>query len=318
MLKKLLMITLAIFMSFCCISCGDENTSSSPSLGETREEVSSGFYKDLDAYNKYYITNADGLMTFGAIMNDDVINSPLGYSSRVFRGAQVEIECDIDMTDKAWVPMQVIGVSGLEIDGNGYTISNLRLSSENNIPSGDNETGTNKIGFIGESRSNITIKDLTFDSARVESGLKWISVVCGYHLSGSLRLQNVDVKNSEIIGSLSNEDSKRLGMLVGLTQFYDDSVELYLMNCDVDNCKITGYEAIAGLVGTFYKFTDYSGRWGVSNCSVSNCVFKAGRNEEKYVNTFIVDNHRFEVDDAYFEALGNTHANNTIEVGVSE
>ena len=315
MLKRILIIALAFITSCGFVACGDDNTSSSSD--ETRQEIKAGFYKDLEEENKYYVTSPEGLITFGGIINEDIYHCPPGYSSRIFKNATVEIESDIDMTDRIWTAMQLLGVDGLTIDGNGHKISNLSLSSYNNIPNADNNYGENKLGFIGEARSNITLKNLTFDNACVESSGKWVSVVCGYHLVGSLHLENVDVINSEIVGSFSNDDSKRIGMLIGLTQFYDDTVELYLTDCDVDNCKITGYESIAGLVGTFSNFTNYIGRWGISNCSVTNCVFRAGNREEKYVNTFVIAaNDQDSLPHAYFEELGNRQADNTIELGV--
>ncbi len=337
-MKRFLTGVLAFLTTFCFISCGDasssiemsgSDSSASSAIGgggssdstnvlDTWEEITSGFYEDLQQEKTYHVTSANGLMTFGAIMNNDIMARPQGYPSTVLKNSTLEIECDIDMADKAWVPLQAIGVDGLVIDGNGHTIRNLSLSPENNLPSGDNETGTNKIGFIGESCSDVTIKNLTFENAVAKDGLKWIAIVCGYHLDGALRLENVDVKNSEIIGSFTNDDSKRLGMLVGLTQFGRTTLSLTLIDCDVENCKITGYEAVAGLVGTLHKLTEFESRWTIRNCSVKNCEFKMGTHNEKLMNTFAVANSTVEVDNAYFEELGNTHSNNMFECGVLE
>ena len=338
-MKRFLTGVLAFLTTFCFMGCGDTSSSSIEMSGSDSyssseigggassdstnvlgswEEITSGFYKDLEQEKTYHVTNPNGLMTFGAIMNDDIMARPQGYPSTILKNSTLEIECDIDMTDKAWVPMQAIGVDGLVIDGNGHAIRNLSLLAENNLPSSNNETGTNKIGFIGESCSNVTIKNLTFENAVAKDGLKWIAIVCGYHLDGALRLENVDVKNSEIIGSFISDDSKRLGMLVGLTQFGYATLSLTLIDCDVENCKISGYEAVAGLVGTLHQLTEFESRWTISNCSVKNCTFKMRTHNEKLMNTFAVSNWVVEVGNAYFEALGNTHLNNTLECGVFE
>ncbi|MBQ7346361.1 MAG: exo-alpha-sialidase [Clostridia bacterium] len=71
----------------------------------------------LPASGEYKITDAEGLMMLASLVNGSGSTAPL-------KGVTVYLAKDIDMTDKAWVPIALFCGT---FDGQGYQIQNLRM-----------------------------------------------------------------------------------------------------------------------------------------------------------------------------------------------
>ena len=101
------------------------------------------------------IYNAAGLRAWA----DSITKEQTSYD-----GFTVSIENNIDLSDAVWT--SIIGLGGtITIDGNGHTISNMRINEQ-----GNGEGGNTYLGFIGDIAygTRLTIKNITFENAHVQ------------------------------------------------------------------------------------------------------------------------------------------------------
>ena len=115
---------------------------------------------------------------------DSITNEHTSYD-----GFKVSIEKDIDLSDAAWT--SIIGLGGtITIDGNGHTISNMRIKDQDNVEVKQKNGEVKKytfLGFIGDIAygTRLTIKNITFENAHVQdlggdSQYSWAAVVVGH------------------------------------------------------------------------------------------------------------------------------------------
>jgi len=181
--------------------------------------------------NKIMINSAQELAAFAK----DVSAS----NASKFDGMTVEILEDIDLGGRYWNPITLwnngVGGAGLNltINGNGKTISNLITH------------GGESVGFIGSSSANLTVKDLTFENADVECGVKYAGVVMGYQY-GKVELKNVKVIDSKVVSTAKYGIG--IGGLVGFS-VQNDGATLAIDGCEVSRSYIEGYHSIGGFVG---------------------------------------------------------------------
>ena len=161
------------------------------------------------------IYNAAGLRAWA----DSITKEQTSYD-----GFTVSIENNIDLSDAVWT--SIIGLGGtITIDGNGHTISNMRINEQ-----GNGEGGNTYLGFIGDIAygTRLTIKNITFENAHVQdpggdSQYSWAAVVvghgpmdCRYHYNydkeqnkwtitpfdnATCTFKNITVKNSVVTGA---------------------------------------------------------------------------------------------------------------------
>ena len=189
--------------------------------------------------NTVYIYNATDLLLFAKS-----VNNGNGYS-----GQTVKLMDDIDLAGIEWKPIgQTSGYSARAyfqgtFDGNGKTISNL------NVPATTWEAGSNDgenfaTGFFGfiDAGGN-TIKNVTFDNAKVE-GHHWVGVVAGY-MTGTV--SGVKVTNSTVTSTYENDkaDGDKAGAIVG----YLNQAGSVITGCTVENCVVSGVRDCGGIVG---------------------------------------------------------------------
>lgn len=164
------------------------------------------------------IYNAAGLRAWAASITK-------GHTS--YDGFKVSIEKDIDLSDDEWT--SIIGLGGtITIDGNGHTISNMRINEQDNVKvkQDDVEVKYTFLGFIGHIAygTRLTIQNITFENAHVQdpggdSQYSWAAVVvghgpmdCRYNYNqqnwkatpcdnATCTFKNITVKNSVVTGA---------------------------------------------------------------------------------------------------------------------
>ncbi len=207
------------------------------------DTVATGLYQDGQTY---YVYSADGFKA----MNDKMADKTAG------RDAKVVLCADIDMTGKTWTSVDSHADSAFEIaeiDGQGFTISNLTINGQAMF--------TRFAGF-----GDVVIKDVTFDNAVVNnSGINTsILTVQSYQ---NVLLDNVDVINSSITGAY------KVAPLIGTVYNENSSttVTATLKNCDVKDTvvKATSYDfCTAGMVA--FVYADDNDKIEFENCTVTN------------------------------------------------
>ena len=186
-----------------------------------------GYYKDeKGAYNVF---NAKGLANINAMMSDKSIG----------KDVVVNLVSDIDFTGKTWTPVDSHADTKFtfkELNGNGHIISNLTINGQAMFKR-----------FAGS--GDVTIKDVTFDNATVNSTSINTSILTVQSYQNVL-LDNVDVKNSSITGSY-----KVAPLIATVYNEGSSTVTATLKNCDVEKVtvKATSYDfCTAGMVAFVY------------------------------------------------------------------
>lgn len=154
---------------------------------------------------------------------------------------------DVDLNKETWSQLNADGSfnKGIDFDGNGKTISNLKSTGK-------------YAGFAGVLYGKIY--NLTFDYAEISSGNQKAGVVAGFLGTGTDNIKasckKVTVKNS----SVTNTDVY-VGGFAGIAQNLSEPLE----DCHVINTKVTGATSndarAGGLVGQV-----------VANMTVSGCT----------------------------------------------
>ena len=257
--------------------------------GVVYNKVSDGLYKGEGTAPVYYVYNAEGLATLNTMMNNDTAG----------KAVVVNLVADIDFAGKTWTPVDShvdFGFYLKEINGNGYTISNLTINGQAMFTR-----------FSCGAGNDVVIKDVTFDNATVNSGSLNTAIIVGQTYN-NLVLDNVDVKNSSVTGGY------KVATLVGTV--YNESasaITLSVKNCDVDNCTVTTTQydfMTCGLVAFVYVGDNDSVVF--ENTTISN-VALANTNSGGYsYHAFVYYNDQ-DTNDCFNEAEGVTVSGCTFE-----
>ncbi|MBE6175773.1 MAG: hypothetical protein E7146_02100 [Rikenellaceae bacterium] len=194
---------------------------------------------------EYQVYNANGLATLNEMMADKSAGN----------NAVVNLIANIDFTGKTWTPVDSHADTKFtfkELNGNGYTISNLTINGQAMFKR-----------FAGS--GNVVVKDVTFDNATVNSEKINTSILTVQTYQNVL-LDNVDVKNSTITGGY------KVAPLIA-TVFNENSstITATLKNCDVENVtvKATLYDfCTTGMVA--FVYADDNDRVEFENCTVKD------------------------------------------------
>ncbi len=210
--------------------------------------VESDFY--ADAEGAYHIRNAAGLREFGASVNDETS----------YAGKTILLDDDIDLSGENWTPINAgkNQLSGATIDGQNHTIRNMTVCGYT-VLSGNSAYG---FAFIGNMKGQITIQNITFDSANVRAieadfNGNIGSVVLGYTYNETL-LKNVSVINSTVSGY------GKIGVMLGMGA--NPGVKVTFENCVSKDNTINGLYDLGGLAGMIIRGN------GVDNTVVTNCT----------------------------------------------
>ena len=162
-----------------------------------------------------------------------------------FSGKTIQIEDDIYMTGE-WTPISVGSYFNGTIDGQNHTIYNMTVNTL--------EYG----GFVGQMYG--TIKDLNFDNANVNT-THFGGVVAAYNSNNNPNnaIINCSVSNSSVVLDPTVKDTAgeyngdKGGIIIGFMQS-----GIYMQDCTVTNCTLSGYRDLGGLTGltTGNKFTN--------------------------------------------------------------
>ena len=205
--------------------------------------VANGLFKKENAY---VVMNAEGLAALNAMM----VNKTAGKAVKVTLGA------DIDFAGKTWTPVDSHVDTPFyfsELDGNGKTISNITINGQAMFTR-----------FAGS--GNVTIKNVTFDNAKVDSNGNINTSILTVQTYQNVLLDNVDVKNSTIIGGY-----KVAPLIATVYNEGASTITATLKNCDVENTvvKATSYDfCTAGMVAFVYEGDN--DRIVFENCSVKD------------------------------------------------
>ena len=177
------------------------------------------------------IYTAEGLRAWAdSITHGTGAGSNYGYTG--YDNFTVSIEKDIDLSGAAWT--SIIGLGGkITIDGNGHTISNMRIEQQKNVYKDHEVNGEMHrdwytfLGFIGHIAygTRLTVKNITFENAHVQdldgdSQYSWAAVVVGHGpmdlrynynynngwiitpcVNATCTFENITVKNSVVTGA---------------------------------------------------------------------------------------------------------------------
>ena len=207
---------------------------------------------------------------------DSITNEHTSYD-----GFKVSIEKDIDLSDDEWT--SIIGLGGtITIDGNGHTISNMRIKDQDNVEVKQKNGEVKKytfLGFIGDIAygTRLTIKNITFENAHVQdldgdSQYSWAAVVVGHGPMDCLynfdivserwttpcnnatcTFKNITVKNSVVTGGHNS---------AAILGYASSTEEGHLFeNCQVLNTFVGGYHSTSAVLFSM----------GFANVRVKNC-----------------------------------------------
>ncbi len=247
-----------------------------------RVEDVKGLYKTAEKC--YGVTTAEGL----AKINEWFCGTAAENTTIL----KIDLFADIDMTGKTW---NTVGWNKAykfeEIDGNGYTISNMKLSGN--------------AMFANFGGADVTITDLTFDNATVSTSSINSAIIVGQTYT-NLTLDNVDVINSSVTGGY------KVAVLVG--SVHDDSATtgstLTVKNCDIDKCTVTtvSYDFdTCGIVA--YVYAGQNEKVVFENTTISNTKLMCTNSAGYDLHAFVYGTES----NWYNEAVGVTVTNVTFE-----
>ena len=172
----------------------------------------------------------------------------------------VSIEDNIDLSGADWT--SIIGLGGkITIDGNGHTISNMRIEQQKNVYNEYEVNGKKYqdwytfLGFIGHIAygTRLTIKNITFENAHVQdldgdSQYSWCGVVVGHGPMDEIEkannaectFQQVTVKNSVVTGG--HNTAAILGYACSTKKGH------LFENCHVLNTFVGGYRSTSAVL----------------------------------------------------------------------
>ncbi len=192
----------------------------------------------------YEIYSVEQLMLFR-----DAVNA-----GNNFNGQTVRLMESIDLNDKEWTPIGTSSATAFQgtFDGNGQTISNLKITKDL-----VNTAANNNVGFFGYTKSPAKITDLTINNVDITGSL-YVGAIVGYGFTGA------EISNCRVTGQIEIEGWWYIGGIGG---------NGYVSK--VDNCTVEGDDGsyIKGIDGSYV-----GGIWGyrgegnmtISDCSVDN------------------------------------------------
>ncbi len=159
----------------------------------------------------------------------------------------VTLHANIDLDNEEWTPIgtDTAPFTTITFDGNGHTISNLKI------------TGITYCGFFGYVKGT-TVKGLTIKNAMLTKG-----TISGI-ITGSL--ENGAISNCHVTGSSTILEGAYVSGIAGVMQ-PNSTIE----GCSVSKLTITAPSAIASGIGMNFSSTGTT----VIACSVSDCSLDA-------------------------------------------
>ena len=228
------------------------------------------------------IYTAEGLRAWAKSITEGPVTN-LNHECTRYDDFTVSIEDNIDLSGAAWT--SIIGLGGkITIDGNGHTISNMRIEQQENVYNEYEVNGEMHrdwytfLGFIGHIAygTSLTIQNITFENAHVQdldgdSQYSWAAVVVGHGPMDCLynfdivngwttpcnnatcTFKNITVKNSVVTGGHNS---------AAILGYASSTEEGHLFeNCQVLNTFVGGYHSTSAVLFSM----------GFANVRVKNC-----------------------------------------------
>ncbi|WP_099192677.1 GLUG motif-containing protein [Tepidibacter mesophilus] len=203
----------------------EENTTHTYRIRAKNETTVSDFSSQI------YVKVLSGIQGIGTLENPFIIKTREqleGIKNNL--SAHYRLENNIDLQNIEWSP---IGTSTVpftgSLDGNGYKISNLKIS----------KSTINNIGLFGYVKDS-SIKNLKINNVNIQ-GQNNVGGLIGYSTG------NYNVQNCSVIGTGSIYGTEFIGGLIGFVRNYDN-VKGDIISCN-STIDVGGYGYIGGLVG---------------------------------------------------------------------
>ncbi len=173
-----------------------------------------------------------GLYTLEDFIAFSQFSNTTGWASEPLKDYKtITLMADMDLTGVDWDPINFPADTRRTFDGNGKTISNLTLDTENE-----------KVGLF-RSVSGKTIKNVNLTNAYIK-GSHWVGGIAGHAIDTTF--SNCVISNSNIINKVANNDNgDKTGAIVG---YLGDSTNV-IEGCKVKDVNLKGYRDIGGLAG---------------------------------------------------------------------
>ena len=198
------------------------------------------------------ISTAEELFAFAAD-----VNAGNSYSGKVVR-----LTKNINLENAEWTPIGQTGgyyastyFQGT-FDGQGYTISNLKISTLN-------EGANYAVGLFGFiDAADAIIKNVNVDGADI-AGHHWVGVIAGY-LTGEI--DNCHVTNAKVVNTHANNDAcgDKAGIIVGTI----NGTQGTITNCSATNSTVSAGRDAGQIAG-------YAVASQVVNCTANNVTVTA-------------------------------------------
>lgn len=234
--------------------------------------------------------NADNVCEINTIEELKLFRDAVNAGNN-FNGQTVKLMDSIDLKKEEWTP---IGRNGAvfqgTFDGNGKTISNLKITKGL-----ANTAANNNVGFFGYTNSPARITNLTIDNVDITGSL-YVGAIVGFgstgaeisscHVTGQVEIEGwwyiggiggngyvSKVDNCTVTGDEGSYiKALNSGSYVGGIWGFRGEGNMVISDCSVDNIDITGYDRTGGICGIAYYGNTIEG------CTITNSSITADSN----------------------------------------
>lgn len=199
----------------------------------------------------------------GIYTKDDLFNVHLNTSGNYILMNNIifdKSDFDEDYNDgNGWIPIE--DFSGT-FDGNGYKISNIRISGD-----------VTYAGFFGTITSSAKIKNLYLENIDINTDSIYTGGITGGIIAKSTRFQNYIISNCKVSGNISSTKNYVGGICGYADVAASKQVELIEYCCNAANVYADG-KSVGGILGYHYGHAGYKGYAGGSSSwgYVENCI----------------------------------------------
>lgn len=247
-----------------------EGNAELPALKPQEGDVVIESAEDFINFNKAVIAS---MRAYADATTDQEIDSV-----QTWEDITVYFENDVDMSGYEWIPMDGHFLTNITFDGRGHTIKNLKIidPEDERIPDLPNERDSGKtykfgFGLVGNAYSDMTFKDLKFETVELTAyaqhcGVLIGGVYAGDGASSTIYVDNVSMEEVTINGYMPSDDSGhnisiRVACFIGMTTA---STDVEFTDCSVTTAYLSGYHNLAAFLG-------YDGSATVSEYNFTNC-----------------------------------------------
>ena len=191
------------------------------------------------------ISSAADMLAFAAAVAADTTETPY------FAGETVELKANVDLNGVAWTPISTFNGT---FEGNGYTVSNLTITST-----------ASKTAFVSVT-NGATFKNVSFVGGTV-TGYSSVGTVVGKVEKGTATFENVYV-NATVVAT----DAANAGGILGYVEADGDAV---LKNC-VSKSTVGSTATPKNGMGGFVGYTELGGSVTATDCAfLGTCIGEA-------------------------------------------